>query len=530
MSEPRSLPSRPDLRHLRDEAKRRRKSAEFASLALAQHAIAREYGFPSWPRLKFHVEALTLDAAERAAALIASATSGDLRRARAVLDADPAIARHDLACACATGAADDVSRRLAVRPAAVSEPIAPNAWQPILYACFSRLLRGDPERASGIREVVRRLLAAGADPNASFIHDGTWLQVALYGAAGINGDPELTRMLLEAGADPTDDREGYHGNEILYHACEFSDPTCAMLVIDAGSRQDLVDYNLGRALNFPNPEMVEMFCTHGAQASADTLHQAVWRRRPPRTVVALLDAGAPVDAPDGHGLTPLQIAIRWGEDGVAQALREHGADENVVTEVDRAIGSCLSGRDPRVPSTVALSVLDEMLMLSIQGGHLAAMLRLLDAGARIDGDPDSEEIPLGHACWRGRVQMTRELVDRARRSGSATAAARSVRRCTAPGTATTRREDRRCGWSMRSPRRLTPRSCGSSSPPVHPSRSGSERTAPAPRCSSPSSASTHPRSLSVVGYVERRARAAGLGYSPAARGTGGHGPCTRPGT
>ena len=40
------------------------------------------------------------------------------------------------------------------------------------------------------------------------------------------------------------------------------------------------------------------------------------------------------------------------------------------------------------------------------------MVRLLDAGARVDGDPDSEEIPLGHACWRGRVEMTRELLAR----------------------------------------------------------------------------------------------------------------------
>ena len=51
-------------------------------------------------------------------------------------------------------------------------------------------------------------------------------------------------------------------------------------------------------------------------------------------------------------------------------------------------------------------------MASIEGGHLEAMRRLLDAGARIDGDPDSEEIPLGHSCWRGRVQMTRDLVER----------------------------------------------------------------------------------------------------------------------
>jgi ankyrin repeat protein len=163
------------------------------------------------------------------------AASADLRGARALLDADPGLARHDLACACAAGEPDEVSRRLAARPAAVNEPIGPNGWQPILYACFSRLLRGDPGRAARIREVVRRLLAAGADPNASFIHDGAWLRVALYGAAGIAGDPELTRTLLQAGADPTDDRAGYHGNEVLYHACEFPDPTCAMLVIDAGA-------------------------------------------------------------------------------------------------------------------------------------------------------------------------------------------------------------------------------------------------------------------------------------------------------
>jgi ankyrin repeat protein len=428
MSEPRSLPPRPDLRHLRDEAKRRRKAGEFPSLALAQLGIAREYGFRSWPRLKFHVEALTLDAAERSVALIASVTSADLRRARALLAADPGLARHDLACACATGEAGEVSRLIAARPDGVNEPTGPNGWQPILYACFSRLLRADPERAPGIREVVRLLLEAGADPNASFIHDREWLQVALYGAAGINGDPEVTRMLLEAGADPTDDRDGYHGNEVLYHACEWPDPTCAMLVIDAGARQDLVDYDLGRALNFPNHEMVEMFCRHGARADAGHLHQAVWRRRPPETVAALLDAGAPIDAPDEHGRTPLQVAIRWGDDAVATLLRDRGAAADVISDEDRAIGAYLSGRERTAPRDAAVATLDEMLMGSIDIGHLGALRRLLDAGARVDGDPDGERIPLGQACWRGRVQMARELVARGaalafRHGGSAIGAA-----------------------------------------------------------------------------------------------------------
>jgi hypothetical protein len=57
-----------------------------------------------------------------------------------------------------------------------------------------------------------------------------------------------------------------------------------------------------------------------------------------------------------------------------------------------------------------------MLSLAIQRGNLDAVRRLLDAGARIDGDPDlddeSLEVPLGQACWRGRVEIARELVER----------------------------------------------------------------------------------------------------------------------
>ena len=55
---PRQLPERPDLRHLKDQAKDRLKAGQATSLAKAQFQVAREYGFASWPKLKAHVESL----------------------------------------------------------------------------------------------------------------------------------------------------------------------------------------------------------------------------------------------------------------------------------------------------------------------------------------------------------------------------------------------------------------------------------------------------------------------------------------
>jgi ankyrin repeat protein len=379
---------------LRDEAKARRRDGEFSSLALAHLAIAHEYGFASWPRLKAHVDALTLGAAERAAILIASACSDDPRRAATILELAPAIARHDLASACVAGEASEVARRLRERPAAAHEPTGPNGWQPLLYACFSRLLRTDPVRAAGIRSVVAALLGAGADPNVSFMH-GDWLQAPIYGAAAIAGDAELTQQLLAAGADPNDAGSNHTVGEALYHACEHRDPTCARLLIEAGTDPEVVVYCLGRALNFDNHPMIVMFCSHGVRPRAAHLHQALWRRRPVETVAVLLDAGAPLSEVDEHGLTPLQISMQWGDGPVPALLRDRGAND--VNE--------LPGRSAGAPE-----LLDEMMILAVQRGDLAAVRELLAAGAHVDGNPNSEEEPLGQACWRGWISITRELL------------------------------------------------------------------------------------------------------------------------
>jgi hypothetical protein len=61
----RVLPPHPNLEHLRKQAKdllrdwqQRRPDAQLAD---AQHAIAQDHGFASWPKLRAHVESLTAD-------------------------------------------------------------------------------------------------------------------------------------------------------------------------------------------------------------------------------------------------------------------------------------------------------------------------------------------------------------------------------------------------------------------------------------------------------------------------------------
>jgi len=58
----RVLPVQPNLEHLKNQAKdllaKLLQDDPAAQLADAQHALAREYGFASWPKLKVHIESL----------------------------------------------------------------------------------------------------------------------------------------------------------------------------------------------------------------------------------------------------------------------------------------------------------------------------------------------------------------------------------------------------------------------------------------------------------------------------------------
>src|SRR3954468_22667808 len=81
-----SLPDRPNLRHLKDQARDLRNSGKAKSLAEAQFSIARLYGFASWPKLKAHVESF-----EETGQLKQAIDTNDIERVKTMMTRNPAL-------------------------------------------------------------------------------------------------------------------------------------------------------------------------------------------------------------------------------------------------------------------------------------------------------------------------------------------------------------------------------------------------------------------------------------------------------
>src|SRR5215813_10816164 len=88
---PRLLPDRPNLRHLKDQAKDLLKTRAAASLADAQLQIARLYGFASWPKLKAHIESF-----EEIGQLKQAIDTNNIARVKALMTRKPALHRAPL--------------------------------------------------------------------------------------------------------------------------------------------------------------------------------------------------------------------------------------------------------------------------------------------------------------------------------------------------------------------------------------------------------------------------------------------------
>ena len=82
----RELPAKPSLEYLRKQAKQLQRSLSQGKLADAQHALAKDYGFANWAKLKSYVLTLGLPPAE---ALTAAIRDSDAQRVHELLESHP---------------------------------------------------------------------------------------------------------------------------------------------------------------------------------------------------------------------------------------------------------------------------------------------------------------------------------------------------------------------------------------------------------------------------------------------------------
>jgi len=150
------LPDRPNLRHLRDQAKDLVRAGGSASLADAQLQIARQYGFASWPKLKQHVESLEL-----AGQLKQAVACNDVLRVEELLTSNAAlrqVVRDDIGMPTQPGRTPMME--LLLRYGADVNELC-MGWFPVLFYPCENL---EPEP-------LKWLLDHGADPNRGILHE-----------------------------------------------------------------------------------------------------------------------------------------------------------------------------------------------------------------------------------------------------------------------------------------------------------------------------------------------------------------------
>jgi ankyrin repeat protein len=436
------LPAQPNLDHLRRQARdllraaragdaaaaeRIRAVSDELNLTVAQLAVAREYGFASWAKLKTEVQARSLELARLADEFCVASIRDWTGRAARMLAARPELAGYNLATAVVLGDIDRVRTALEADPSLVTRTDPATGWTALHAVCASQWNRLDPGREDGLVAVAGLLLDAGADPNGVVAGGGNngWrpLRCAVAGAP----NAEIARLLLDRGAVPDDDD--------LYLA-GFSDDHDALRLLLSGPADigEIARMALAAPLSGNDAEGVRLLLEAGAdprrylddadaEGGSDTAHPfsvlyaAVRSDCSAEIVDLLLAHGAQAQAPGPDGRSPHALAVSKGRDDLAEVLRRYGASDD-ASDVDRFFAACLRGdreaADRLLPSDMSARQRSAAMIRAAETGNIEAMRIMLDLGFPADtrSSGDDPGTPLHTAAHAGSADVARLLLER----------------------------------------------------------------------------------------------------------------------
>ncbi|WP_439624346.1 ankyrin repeat domain-containing protein [Gemmata sp.] len=207
----------------------------------------------------------------------------------------------------------------------------------------------------GYADTVRLLVAAGAEVDARHPRRGTPLQFAASG-----GWPEVVKLLLKRKASV----RGEDGTVAMaaaasriYYAVDYVEKVARYKSVIATLRGEGVPVNFHAAVALGDLDEVKKFLKEKPELAASNTPErpggkpalaaaVVLDHR--EIVAALLDAGAPIEAGDDGGNTPLHWAARLGREEIAKVLLARRAavnarDKDGLTPLHAAAGCGKSG-------------------------------------------------------------------------------------------------------------------------------------------------------------------------------------------
>lgn len=219
-------------------------------------------------------------------------------------------------------------------------------------------------------DVVRRLLAAGADINAI-----SGSGYPLLKSAAEAGDIEFVKALLELGADADVTSTG---DTPLHSAVMWDHLDVAEVLLDAGANPDAQDVDGWTPLMYARSFAgVELLLGAGADPCiADQVGaEAIEKHSDPDIVDLLLASGATVQPRDPTCGTPLHKACRDGNVSLVRQLLDRGAHVEAMT------GWRLTP-----------------MMTAAEWNHAEVVRILLDAGARVETEDSEGRTALHYAA------------------------------------------------------------------------------------------------------------------------------------
>lgn len=437
----RELPARPNLEHLKNQARTLLQEAlasdpaavgRFSAAGVtatpkhadALHVIAREYGFETWPKLKTHVEASSEDPN---AALVAAIRGNDGALVRAVLARHPSLREKideplpglafDAPAVVAASHRENREMMEALLEAGADINARSRWWAGgygVLDSCggefaeylISRGAKLDIHSAArfGKIEELKKMLAA--DPQRVYARGGDG-QLPLHFAATL----EVAELLLEHGAEIDARDIDHESTAAQYMACfgrYESSPKddrhdIVRMLLARGAQADIL-----MAAAVGDRALVERLLNDDPDNAKVTASEKYFPKRDPRAGGCIYLYGF------GITQTPHGLARQFGHQDVFELLMQRSApwlrlvqaaetgDEAMV----RAVMEKHPGVVKRLPGNAALRIVST----AIRNNTRAVELLLANGWPATPALPDKGQTALHYAAWHGNATLVRTLL------------------------------------------------------------------------------------------------------------------------